>query len=206
MSEELVQNGVMNEKKKKREELRDNVKIDPKVVMGLSIFKIGGWNSLQTINQKLLEEFIDENEPWSIGIPCRDPFLETQHSEPHSVSLDQHMKKLSLREGLQVMMLCYMRCIVERTYDEEIYNRINHLLRERTCVQVECSEDAISEHVRKTTGFYTNSWRIQTALESYFEEHAQEVWERNWMNPEMQTTLLNTHPPTLMATISEAAS
>ena len=23
------------------------------------------------------------------------------------------------------------------------------------------------------------------ALESYLEEHAQEVWERNWMNPEM---------------------
>ena len=57
-----------------------------------------------------------------------------------------------------------------------------------------------SEHVRKTTGFFTNSWRIKTALESYFEEHAQEVWERNWMNPEMQTTLLNTYPPKLIAT------
>ena len=42
------------------------------------------------------------------------------------------------------------------------------------------------------------------ALESYFEEHAQEVWERNWMNPEMQTTLLNTYPPTLIATILKA--
>ena len=49
-----------------------------------------------------------------------------------------------------------------------------------------------SEYVRKTTDFFTNSWRIKLALESYFEEHAQEVWERNWMNPEMQTTLLNT--------------
>ena len=26
---------------------------------------------------------------------------------------------------------------------------------------------------------------------SYFEKHAQEIWERNWMNPEMHTTLLN---------------
>ena len=42
------------------------------------------------------------------------------------------------------------------------------------------------------------------ALESYFEEHVQEVWERNWMNPEMQTTLLNTHPPKLIATILKA--
>ena len=53
----------------------------------------------------------------------------------------------------------------------------------------------------KTTGFFTNSWRIEIALESYFEEYAQEVWERNWMNPEMQTTLLNTYPPKLIETI-----
>ena len=61
-----------------------------------------------------------------------------------------------------------------------------------------------SEYVLKTTGFFTNSWRIKIALESYFEEHAQEVWERNWMNPEMQTTLLNTHSPKLIATILKA--
>ena len=61
-----------------------------------------------------------------------------------------------------------------------------------------------SEYVRKATGFFTNSWRIKIALESYFEEHTQEVWERNWMNPEMQTTLLNTYPPKLIATILKA--
>ena len=33
--------------------------------------------------------------------------------------------------------------------------------------------------------FCTNSWRIKIAMESYFEEHAQGVWERNSMNPEM---------------------
>ena len=58
-----------------------------------------------------------------------------------------------------------------------------------------------SEYVRKTTGFFTNSWRIKIALESHFEEHAQEVWERNCMNLEMQTTLLNTYLPKLIATI-----
>ena len=53
-------------------------------------------------------------------------------------------------------------------------------------------------------GFFTNSWRKKIALESYFEEHAQEVWERNWMNPGMQTTLLNTCPPKLIAKILKA--
>ena len=51
---------------------------------------------------------------------------------------------------------------------------------------------------------FTNGWRNKIALESDFEEHAQEVWERNWMNPAMQTTLLNTYPPKLIATILKA--
>ena len=42
------------------------------------------------------------------------------------------------------------------------------------------------------------------ALESYFEEHAQDAWETNWMNLEMQTTLLNKCPPRLIATILKA--
>ena len=32
---------------------------------------------------------------------------------------------------------------MERTHDEEIHKRINHSLRERPCVQMECSEDAM---------------------------------------------------------------
>ena len=109
MNEELVQNGVMNEKFVKNFVM--NAKIDPKVVKDLSILKTGGWNSLQPINQKMLEEFIDENELWLlIGIPSTDPFLVTQYLERHSVSSDQNMKNLmSLREGLHVMMQCYMR-------------------------------------------------------------------------------------------------
>ena len=158
MNEEVVQNIVMNEEVVKNFVM--NPKIDPKVVMDLSIFKLGGWNGLQPINQKLLEEFFDENKPWLlIGIPSRDPFFMTQYLERHSVSSDQHVKKLmSLREGLHVMMQCYMRQHFAdrywlhehlgghapwRTYDEEIHKRINHLLRERACVQMECSEDAI---------------------------------------------------------------
>ena len=109
MNEELVQNGVMNEKFVKNSVM--NAEIDPKVVMDLSIFQIGGWNSLQPINPNLLEEFIDVNEPWLlIGIPSRDPFFVTQYLARHCVSSDQHTKKLmSLREGLHVVMQCYMR-------------------------------------------------------------------------------------------------
>ena len=162
MNEELVQNGVMNEELVQNvKNFVMNAKIDPKVLMDLSIFKIGGWNSLQASNQKMLEEFIDENEPWLlIGIPSRDQFLVIQCLERHSVSSDQHMKKwMSLREGLHVMMQCYMRqhsadrywlnehpgghASWERTYDEELHKRINHVLCERTFLQMECSEDAM---------------------------------------------------------------
>ena len=51
-----------------------------------------------------------------------------------------------------------------------------------------------SEYVRKITGFFTNSWRIKIALESYFVEPAQEVWE----------TSMNTYPPKLIAKILKA--
>ena len=48
--------------------------------MDLSIFKIGGWSSLQPTNQNLLEEFVDENELRLLnGIPSKDPFFVTQY-------------------------------------------------------------------------------------------------------------------------------
>ena len=138
-----------------------DAKIDPKVVMDLSIFKIGGWNILQPSDRKLLEEFIDENEPWLLnGIPSRDSSFMIQYLERHFVRSDQHVKELmSLREGLHVMMQCYMRQHFADRYllhehpgghaswreptVRKFKKRIIHLLRERTCVQMECSEDAI---------------------------------------------------------------
>ena len=57
-----------------------------------------------------------------------------------------------------------------------------------------------SEYVCKTTGFFSKRWRIQEGLESYSDERTKEVWERNWMNLEVQTALLITHPPKLLAT------
>ena len=44
------------------------------------------------------------------------------------------------------------------------------------------------------------------ALESYFEEHATEVWERDWMNPEMHATLLNAYTPKTDSNDSEGTS
>ena len=214
MNEDLVQNGVMD------------ARIDPKVVMDLSIFKIGGWNSLQPSNQKLLEVFIDQNEQWLlIGISSREPFLVTQYMERHSASSDQHMKKLMpLREGLHVMMQCCMRQhSADRYWQDE--NPGGHASWREPTMRKFTKESTIyfvkgpvcrwnvhkirsesSEYVRKTTGFFTNSWRIKKALESYHEEHAQEVWERNWMNLDMLIALLNTYPPKLIATILKALS
>ena len=167
---------------------------------------------------------MDENQPCLlIGIPSRDPFLVTQYLERYSVSSDQHMKKLmSLREGLHAMMQCYMRqhyadcCWLqqppgghaswrERTMRKFTKESITYFVKGPVCrwnVQKMRSES--SEYVRKTTGFSTNSWRMKIALESCIEEHAQEVWERNWMNTEMRATLLNTYPPKLIATILKA--
>ena len=52
MDAKLVQNGVMDGKFVKNFEIDAN--IDPKLVMDLSKFKIGGWNSLQNHQSKFV--------------------------------------------------------------------------------------------------------------------------------------------------------
>ena len=52
------------------------------------------------------------------------------------------------------------------------------------------------EYMWKTTGASINSWRIKIAFESYFEERAQETWERNLG----KTALLNMNHQKLMET------
>ena len=138
------------------------------------------------------------------------------------MSSDQHMKKLmSLREGLHVMMQCYIRQHFanrfwlhehpggpaswgEPTMRKFTKESTTYFVKGLVCrwnVQKKMRSES-SEYVRKTTGFLTNSRRIKTALESYFEEHAQEVWKRETGG--MQTTLLNTYLPKLIATILKA--
>ena len=78
MDEELIQNVVMDETFVRNFVM--DAKNDAKVVMDLTLFKIGGWNILQPSNRKLLEEFNHENEPCLlIGIPSRDAFLAIQY-------------------------------------------------------------------------------------------------------------------------------
>ena len=105
-----------------------DAEIVPKVVMDLSTFKIGGWNSLQPMNQNLLEEFIDENEPWLlIGIPSRDSFFMIQHLERHFVCDDQNVKELKpLREGLHEMMQSYGRQHIAASNDLHGHPRGHH--------------------------------------------------------------------------------
>ena len=90
MDEELVQYGVMDGK-------------FVKVVLDLSIFKIGGWNILQPSNQKLLEEWINENNPrLLIGIPSRDSFFTKE-------SRWQSRLSTLLCEDLHEIMQCHER-------------------------------------------------------------------------------------------------
>ena len=65
------------------------------------------------------------------------------------------------------------------------------------CPTQKCGSSALPHEHRGVWRFgqVRSPHRIKIALESYIEEHAQEVWERNWMNLEMQTTLLNTYVP-----------
>ena len=142
---------------------------------------------LQPSYQKLLEKFTDKNEPWLlIGIPSRDLLLVTKYLERHYVISDQHMKKLmSLREGLHVMMQCYMRRRFADRYWLHEHPGGHASWRElmmRKCTKesttyfvkgpvcrwnVQKMRSESSEYVRKTTRLFTNSWRIQIALKSY---------------------------------------
>ena len=66
-----------------------------------------------------------------------------------------------------------------------------------------CDQNQVNMYVKQRLFFHTRL-ENQHSLGGYIEEHAMEVWERNCMNPEMQTALLNTYPPKLTATILKA--
>ena len=202
MNEELVPNGVMDEKIVKNFVM--GAKIDPKVVMDLSKFKIGGWSILQPSNRRSLEEFIDENEPW-LWIRSPSKFLRTQCMEQRLGRTDLNVKELtSLREGLHEMMPCDRRQHFaaindlrehperQASWKESTRMKFMDMPSERSKMRSESSE-----YMWKTTGASINCWRIKTALESYFQERAQETWERNLR----KTTLLHVCNPILMETI-----
>ena len=93
-------------------------KIDPKVVMDLSLVKIGGSNILEPSNRKLSEGRINENKPrLSIRILSRDSLFLIQYLERQVMYDDPSMKESRwqsrlltlLCEDLHEMMQCYER-------------------------------------------------------------------------------------------------
>ena len=124
--------------------------------------------------------------------------------EQRSENSDQHPKKLmSPREGVRVMIQCYERqhsadfCWLHEhpgglaSWREPMMLKFakestTYCVRGPVCKwNIHKMQSELNEHLRKTTGFFTHSWRIKIALESYFKEHAKEVCEKNWMNLEV---------------------
>ena len=53
-------------------------------------------------------------------------------------------------------------------------------------LKIQKMQSESSEYVRTKQVFFTNSWRIKRALESYFDEHGMDVWGISWMKPEVR--------------------
>ena len=185
MDEELVQNVATGEKFVKNFVMY--AKIDPKIVMDLSIFKIGVWNILLLGNRKLLEESIKEDELQLllIGILSRDAFL-----------VIQSVKELTLlREGLHEMIQYYRRQHFAASNDLREHPIGHSSLGESTTmkftnIQMEYSEMRFESSVFmwETTGAFLNSWRIKIAtLKSTGRKSV-----RTRMDPDMHTMLLDT--------------
>ena len=181
MDEDKVQNGVMDEKFVKNFVM--GAKIDPKVVMDLSVFKIGGWNILQSSNRKLSEEFINENEPrLSIRIPSRDSCFMIQYLEQPFVCDNLNVKESKpICEDLHEMMQCY------RQQHSAASNDLHEHLRRHSL-----RKDSLKiEYSRMRSESSECTWNAKTILihlDSYLEECAQEVWERDRMSPDLHTT------------------
>ena len=106
-----------------------------------------------------------------------------------------YVKELTLlREGLHGMMQCYMQQHFAASNDLHEHPRGHSSWRESTRmifmhIQMEYSKmrSESSEYVWKTRVIL-----ILIHSESYFGRHAQEVWERNWMTPDMHAMLWDT--------------
>ena len=91
---------------------------------------------------------------------------------------------------------------MERTHDEEIHTRINHVFRARNCVQIlfrRFDQIRMNSRAKEQTSSQTVG-ESKIALDSCYEEDTKEVWEKNWNNLET----LNTYPSKLKATILKA--
>ena len=162
-----------------------DAKIDPKVVMDLSIFKIGGWSELQPSDHKSLEKFTEENMPQLlVGFLKQRSILCYTILEGTLWEFRSTLKNLiSFREGLRVMIQYY-----KRQHSADFYWLHEHLggpaswresmtrklAKESTTYYIRgpvCKWNIHmmqSEYVRKTTGFFTNSWSIPNRIGELF--------------------------------------
>ena len=161
--------------------------IDPKVVMDLSIFKIGGWNSIQPSNQQLSDECIDENKPrLSIRILSGGSFFTIQYLELQFMCDDPNMKESRWHsrlftlfwEDLHELMQCYERQHFVASND--LHQHPRRLSSWKDSMKMKYSK------MRSKSSVYTwNAKAIMIHLDSY------EVCERNGMSPDMHTTWWN---------------
>ena len=182
MDEDLVQNIAWCEKFVKNFVM--GAKIDPKVEMDLSTFKIGRWNILQFSNGKLLEESIEEAATVALlkGILSRDPSL-----------VMHHLKELMFpSEGLLEMVPCHRRQHFTASNDLHEHPKGQSSWRESTRMKFMSIQMEYSKMRSEPSEYMWKTMFISIHLESYFGRHAQEAWERNWVNPDKHTMMLDT--------------
>ena len=159
--------------------------------MHLSMFDIGGWKILQLSNRKLVEEFIEEATTVALlfGILSKDS------------SLVMRYVGTSTREGLREMMQCYRRQHFAASNDLHQHPRRHSSWRESTRMKLVNIQMGYSKMRSEPSEYFWKTRVILIHLENYFGKYAQEVWERNWMNPDMHTTLWNLYNSIPMETI-----
>ena len=96
-----------------------------------------------------------------------------------------------LRAGLHEMMQCYGRQHLAASDDLHEHPRGNSPWREAKRMKFLNSQMGYSRMRSEPSEYLWVTEVIWIHLESHFEERTQEVWERNWMNPDMHTTLLD---------------
>ena len=160
MDEELVQNVVMDGKFAKNFVV--GAKIDPKVVMDLSIFKIGGWNTQQPSDRNLLA--------------CGNPKVKESKWQNRLLTL--------LCEGLCELLVTLQQQHFAASNDLHEHLRRHSLWKDSMKMESSKMRSESSECTWSAKSFLIH-------LESYLEECAQEVWERNRMSPDMHTTWWN---------------
>ena len=147
-------------------------KIDPKVEMDLSLFKVGGWKILQLSIRKLLEESIEEDELQLLflGTLSRDSFL-----------VMHHVKELTLlREGLHEMVQRYKRQHFVASNNLHEHSRGHSSWRESTRMKFMNIQMEYPK-MRSESSEYMWKTRVILILIHLVGRHAQKVWERNWM-------------------------